>query len=94
MKPPTSAQSAERRSRTCRRRPTRNRRNHPMKNQMKNQMKNEMKNHPVVVGLKDLLVGPKVLLAGQADRLGILVDLPADQAGHLEGAEEDGTRKA
>ena len=60
-----------------------------------------MKNHPFVVG-------PKVLLAGQADRLGILVDLPADQAGHLggladlpadqaahlEGAEEDGTRKA
>jgi hypothetical protein len=85
MKPPTSAQSAERRSRTSRRRPTRNRRNHPMKNQMKN--------HPVVVGPKVLLVGPKVLLAGQAAHLGILADLPADQVDHLEGAEDDGPRK-
>ena len=85
MKPLTSAQSAERRSRTSRRRPTRNRRNHPMKNQMKNQ--------PVVVGPKVLLVGPKVLLAGQAGRLGILADLPADQVDHLEGAEDDGPRK-
>jgi hypothetical protein len=40
-----------------------------------------MKNHPFVVG-------PKVLLAGQADRLGRLVDLPVDQAGHLEGTED------
>ena len=43
-------------------------------------MKNQMKNHPFVVG-------PKVLLADQADRLGRLVDLPVDQAGYLEGAE-------
>jgi hypothetical protein len=40
-----------------------------------------MKNHPFVVG-------SRVLLAGQADRLGRLVDLPVDQAGHLEGAED------
>jgi hypothetical protein len=60
---------------------------------MKNQMKNQMKNHPVVAGPKDLLVGPKVLLAGQAGRLGILADLPADQVDHLEGAEDDGPRK-
>ena len=60
-----------------------------------------MKNHPVVVG-------PKVLLVGQADRLGRLVDHPVDQAGHLGGlaglpvdqadhlegaAEDDGPRK-
>ena len=99
MKPPTSAQSAERSSRASRRRPTRNRHNLlPMKNQMK---KNQMKNHPIVVG-------PKVLLVGQADRLGRLVDHPVDQAGHLgglaglpvdqadhlEGAEDGEPRKA
>jgi len=54
------------------------------KNQMK---KNQMKNHPVVVG-------PKVLLVGRADRLGRLVDLPVDQADHLEGAEDGEPRKA
>ena len=92
MKPPTSAQSAERRSRISRRRLTRNRRNHPMKNQMKNQ--------PVVVGPKVLLVGLKVLPAGQAGHLGGLADLlvglrvlPVDQAGPPEGAEDDGPGK-
>jgi hypothetical protein len=63
-------------------------------------MKNQMKNHPVVVG-------PKVLLVGQVDRLGRLADLPVDQAGHLggsaglpvdqaghlEGVEDDGQRR-
>jgi hypothetical protein len=53
---------------------------------MKNQKKNQMKNHPVVVG-------PKVLLVGQVDRLGRLADLPVDQAGHLEGVEDDGPRR-
>jgi hypothetical protein len=68
-------------------------------------MKNQMKNQPVVVvGLKVLLVGPKVLPAGQAGHLGGLADLadllvglrvlPVDQAGHLEGAEDDEPRKA
>ena len=66
------------------------------------------KNQPVVVGLKvpleglkDLLVGLKVLPAGQAGHLGGLADLlvglrvlPVDQAGPLEGAEDDGPRKA
>ncbi len=94
MKPPTSARSAERSSRASRRRPTRNRHNLLT-------MKNQMKNHPVVVG-------PKVLLVGQADRLGRLVDLPVnraghlggladlpvDQADHLEGAEDGEPRKA
>ena len=77
MKPLTSARSAERSSRTSRRRPTRKRHYRPMKK----------KNQAVVVGpkvplvgLKDLLVGPKVL--------------PAGQAGHLEGAEDDGPKKA
>jgi len=68
------------------------------------------KNQPVVVGqkvplegLKDLLVGLKVLPAGQAGHLGGLADLlvllaglrvlPVDLAGHL-GAEDDGPRKA
>jgi hypothetical protein len=69
-----------------------------MKNQMK---KNQMKNHLGVVG-------SKVLLVGQADRLGRLVDHPVDQAGHLgglaghpvdqadhlEGAEDGEPRKA
>jgi hypothetical protein len=57
-------------------------------------MKNQMKNHPVVVG-------PKVLLVGRADRLGRLVDLPVNQADlpvnqadHLEGAEDGEPRKA
>jgi hypothetical protein len=57
-------------------------------------MKNQMKNHPVVVG-------PKVLLVGQADRLGrsagLLVGLrvlAVDQADPPEGAEDDGQRKA
>jgi hypothetical protein len=72
MKPLTSARSAERSSRASRRRPTRNRHN------LLQMKKNQMKNHPVVVG-------PKVLLVGQADRLGILVDPPVDQAGHLGG---------
>src|SRR5919107_580267 len=89
MKPLSSARSAERSSRTSRRRPTRNRHNRPMKK----------KNQPVVVGPKDLLVGLKVLPAGQAGHLGGLADLlgllvgllvlPVDQAGHL-GAEDDG----
>jgi hypothetical protein len=79
MKPPTSAPSAEPSSTTSRRRSTRNRHNLPTKNQMKN--------HPVVVG-------PKVLLVGQADRLGRLVDHPVDQVGPPEGAEDDGQRKA
>ena len=69
------------------------------KNQMKkNQMK---KNQPVVVGPKVLLVGRRVLPAGQAGHLGGLADLlvglrvlPVDQAGPLEGAEDDGPRKA
>jgi hypothetical protein len=95
MKPLTSAQSAERSSRTSRWRPTRNRRNLlPMK-------KNQMKNQPVVVGPKVPLVGLKVLPAGQAGHLGGLADLlvgrrvlPVDQAGPLEGAEDDGPRKA
>jgi hypothetical protein len=80
MKPLTSAQSAERSSRSSKQRPARNRHNRPKK-------KTKMKNPPVVVGpkvphvgLKDLLVGPKVL--------------PAGQAGHLEGAEDDGPKKA
>jgi hypothetical protein len=72
MKPLTSAPSAGPSSTTSRRRSTRNRHNLSMKNQMKNQMKN----HPVVVG-------PKVLLVGQVDRLGTLADLPVDQVGHL-----------
>ena len=80
MKPPTSAQSAERSSRASRRRPTTNRHNLLT-------MKNQMKNHPVVVG-------PKVLLGDQADRLGRLVDLPVNQADHLEGAEHGEPRKA
>jgi hypothetical protein len=98
MKPLTSAQSAERSSRTSRWRPTRNRRNLlPMK-------KNQMKNQPVVVGPKVPLVGLKVLPADQAGHLGGLADqadllvglrdLPVDQAGPLEGAEDDGPRKA
>ena len=79
MKPLTSARSAERSSRSSKRRPARNRHNRLKKKTKKNQ--------PVVVGpkvplvgLKDLLVGPKVL--------------PAGQAGHLEGAEDDGPKKA
>jgi len=97
MKPLTSARSAERSSTTSRWRPTRNRHNRPMK-----------KNRPVVVGpkvplegLKDLLVGLKVLPAGQADHPGGLADLlaglrvlPVDQADPPEGAEDDGPRKA
>jgi hypothetical protein len=92
MKPLTSARSAARSSRTTRR-PTRN---------LHNRLKK--KNQPVVVGLKVLLVGPKVLPAGQAGPLGGLADLadlleglrvlPVDQAGHLEGAEDDEPRKA
>jgi hypothetical protein len=70
------------------------------KNQMKkNQMK---KNQPVVVGPKALLVGLRVLPAGQAGHLGGLADLlvvllvlPVGQAGPPEGAaEDDGPRKA
>jgi hypothetical protein len=71
MNPPTSAQSAERSSRASRQRPARNRHNLlPMKNQMMN----------LPGG-----TGPKVLLVGQADRLGTLVALPVNQAGHLGG---------
>jgi hypothetical protein len=91
MKPLTSARSAERSSRSSRRRPTRNRHKSLMKK----------KNQPVVVGPKDLLVGLKVLPADQVGHLGGLAGLlvglrvlPVDQAGHLEGAEEDGPRKA
>ena|SRR5919107_2902019 len=97
MRPLTSARSAERSIRSSRRRPTRNRHNRPMK-----------KNQPVVVGqkvplegLKDLLVGQKVLPAGQAGHLGGLADLlvglrvlPVDQTDPPEGAEDDGPRKA
>ena len=84
MKPLASARSAERSSRTRRRRPTRNRHNLlPMKN-----------NQPVV-GPKVRLVGQKVLPAGQADLLVGLRGLPVDQAGPPEGtAEDDGPRKA
>jgi hypothetical protein len=42
--------------------------------------KNQMNNQPVVVGPQSPLVGLKVPRA--------------DQAGHLEGAEDDGPRKA
>ena len=91
MRPLTSARSAERSSRTSRRRPTRNRHNRPMKK----------KNQPVVVGPKVPLVGLKVLPAGQAGHLGGLADLlvglrvlPVGQAGPPEGAEDDGPRKA
>jgi len=86
MKPLTSAPSVERSSRTSRRRPTRNRHNHPRK-----------KNQPlvVVVGPKDLLVGLKVLPADQADLLVGPRGLPVDQADPPEGAaEDDGQRKA
>src|SRR5215208_2662764 len=83
MKPLASARSAERSSRTRRRRPTRNRHNLlPMKN-----------NQPVV-DPKVPLVGLKVLPAGQADLLVSLRDLPVDQAGPPEGAEDDGPGKA
>lgn len=65
-----------------------------------------MKNQPLVVvgGQKVLLVRLKVPPAGQAGRPGRLVDLLVllvglrvllvDQVGHLEGAEDDGPRKA
>ena len=91
MRPLTSARSAEQSStKTSRRLLTRNLHNRPMK-----------KNRPVDEGgQKDLLVGLKVLPAGQAGHLGGLADLlvglrvlPVDQAGHLEGAEDDGPRK-
>jgi hypothetical protein len=91
MKLPTSARSAERSSRTSRRRPTRKRHYRPMKK----------KNQAVVVGPKVPLVGLRVLPAGQAGHLGGLADLlvglrvlPVGQAGPLEGAEDDGPRKA
>src|SRR3712207_2104266 len=77
MKPPTSARSAERSSKASGRRQTRNRYNLPMKNQMKNP--------PVVAVPKVPLVGPRVLVAGQADLLEILADLPVNQAGHPGG---------
>ena len=83
MKPLTSARSAERSSRTSRRRPTRNRHNRPMK-----------KNQPVVVGLKVLPAGQAGHLGGLADLLVGLRVLPAGQAGPPEGAEDDGPRKA
>jgi len=92
MKPPTSVRSVERSSR---RRPTRNQHN------LLRMKKNRMKNRPVVVGPKVLLVRSKVPRAGQAVHLGGLAallvglrGLPVDQAGHLEGAEHDGPRKA
>ena len=91
MRPLTSARSAERSSRTSRRRPPRNRHNRPMKK----------KNQPVVVGPKVPLEGLKVLPAGQAGHLEGLADLlvglrvlPVGQAGPPEGAEDDGPRKA
>ena len=95
MKLLTSAPSAEQSStKTSRRLLTRNLHNRPMK-----------KNRPVDEGgQKDLLVGLKVLPAGQAAHPGGLADLlvllvvllvlPVDQAGPLEGAEDDGPRKA
>jgi hypothetical protein len=79
MKPLTSAQSAERSSRSSKRRPARNRHNRLKKKTKKNQ--------PVVVGPKVPHVGLKDLLVG-------LKVLPAGQAGHLEGAEDDGPKKA
>ena len=93
MKPLSSARSAERSSRTSRRRPTRNRHNLPMKK----------KNQPVDEGgQKDLLARLKDLPAGQAGRPGRLADLlvvllalPVDQAAHPGvAAEDDGPRKA
>ena len=95
MRPLTSARSAEQSStKTSRRLLTRNLHNRPMKK----------KNRPVDEGgQKDLLVGLKVLPAGQAAHPGGLADLlvllvgllvlPVDLAGHL-GAEDDGPRKA
>ena len=90
----TSAPSAEQSStKTSRRLLRRNLHNRPMK-----------KNRPVDEGgQKDLLVGLKVLPAGQAAHPGGLADLlvllvvllvlPVNLAGHL-GAEDDGQRKA
>src|SRR5215211_5810341 len=84
MRPLTSARSAERSSRTSRRRPTRNRHNRPMKK----------KNQPVVVGLKVLPAGQAGHLGGLADLLVVLLVLPVGQAGPPEGAaEDDGPRK-
>ena len=94
MKLLTSAPSAEQSStKTSRRLLRRNLHNRPMK-----------KNRPVDEGgQKDLLVGLKVLPAGQAAHPGGLADLlvllvvllvlPVNLAGHL-GAEDDGQRKA
>ncbi len=91
MKPPTSARRVERSSTTSRSQPTTNRHNRPM-------MK---KNQPVKVGPKVPLVGQAGLLGASAGHLEALADLlvvllvlPVDQAGHLEGAEDDGPRKA
>ena len=98
MKLLTSAPSAEQSStKTSRRLLTRNLHNRPMK---KNRLVDEG-------GQKDLLVGLKVLPAGQAAHPGGLADLlvllvgllvgllvlPVNLAGHL-GAEDDGQRKA